>query len=107
MGELIDREKLLKVLKNIPNIYSMDIHCDEYYGEGVQRAIEEAMKVPIVDAVPVIRCKDCKYAIPLKDTVAYLYKPGCKQCTLLFNRPYSVVLPDFYCVDGEKEDDTK
>lgn len=77
MGELIDREKLLKALKNIPNIYSMDIHCDEYYGEGVQRAIEEAVKVPIVDAVPVVHGK----WKPIKASIyPYGFDVRCSEC---------------------------
>ncbi len=62
-------------------------------------AIEDA---PTIDAVPVVRCRDCVwyeiYQLKKDGTDDRRYKPS--YCTLLrhnFN-------PDWYCADGEKRD---
>lgn len=48
MGDLIDRDKLLEDMTKNDELFSMD----------VRRVILEQ---PVVEAVPVVRCKDCKY----------------------------------------------
>lgn len=45
--------------------------------------------MPIIDAVPVVRCRDCKWY----DLAFYV----CSKCGVCVNR-------DFYCADGEKGD---
>lgn len=42
---------------------------------------------PIIDAVPVVRCKDCRWY----DSAFYT----CTKCCVCVNR-------DFYCADGER-----
>lgn len=44
---------------------------------------------PAVDAVPVVRCGDCKYAYE-----------GCQECAILDE---VVVAPDFWCAYGERK----
>lgn len=51
MADLIDRQAALNALiKDIPN-----------RSDGVRDAIIMVLCTPSVDAVPVVRCKDCKY----------------------------------------------
>lgn len=38
-----------------------DVFDDKGYAEGWNRAIEILQNAPTVDAVPVVRCKDCKH----------------------------------------------
>lgn len=51
----------------------------------------EIAKMPTIDAVEVIRCRDCKY---------FVLNPfdGYEDCT----RGFGYVRPDFGCVDGER-----
>ena len=62
MSDLIDREKAMNSVADAQNILE---HIDTVYdGEinRVKRAVERILaELPTVDAVPVIRCKDCKY----------------------------------------------
>ena len=55
--------------------------------------LDDAMKVvdeaPAVDAVPVIRCQDCKYSIE-----------NAKHIDMVCERSYD---PDFYCAAGERK----
>lgn len=61
---------------------------------AVRQIIEEA---PTVDAVPVVRCKDCKHYYEGDPE-----HPDCGWCRRLI---CGTVAPDFYCADGERKDD--
>lgn len=79
---LIDLERLQIGLKN-PEVFE-----DKYYAKGWNDAIRCIMMEPIVDAVEVVRCKDCKnYS---------LYK--CKMVGTV--REYD------YCCFGVRKDDS-
>lgn len=60
--------------------------------------IDEA---PTIDAVPVVRCKDCKwyeiYQLKADGTDDRRYKPS--YCTLFRHR----FKPDWFCADGERK----
>lgn len=54
---------------------------------------------PIVDAVPVVRCKDCKYFSGANDKDGYFTAIG------FCNHESHHIMPlryDFYCVDAKK-----
>lgn len=65
MTRLIDADAIYKILE------SCEIKKDTYgsllndwdhgYNCGIERAESEIECAPTIDAVPVIRCKDCKY----------------------------------------------
>lgn len=74
---LIDADKLLEHLYN-----KQTERCDV--------ALEIA-EFPTVDAVPVVRCKDCKYAERLKC--------GSLACVFLDNPS---IPEDYFCADGER-----
>ena len=63
---LIDSDALteelydLKYTKECPSII-LTPTGQEIYNSGVETAIGTVLDAPIVDAVPVIRCKDCKH----------------------------------------------
>ena len=50
---LIDADALKKTIKNMPN---------DYYGDlCIGDALKEINNAPTIDAVPVVRCGECKY----------------------------------------------
>lgn len=84
---LIDGDKLLETYKNwIPQISSED--------EGDRRGVETCIFVledmPTVDAVEVVRCRDCE--------VPHNKYTGCPNLNGL------VTPHDFYCPFGERKD---
>lgn len=65
--------------------------------------------VQTIDAVEVVRCKDCVHAVEIeKDYVRKLFVDGTKQCELgradtVFG--YSIISNDGFCDSGERKDD--
>ena len=56
---LIDADKLLEIYKKwIPQLLSKE---DEGDRRGVETCIAVLEDTPAVDAVPVVRCRECKY----------------------------------------------
>lgn len=94
-NDLISRTALLNDL----SYCAPELWQDEEYIKA------KIMKQPAVDAVPVVRCKDCKYA-HLTDNGEYKY---CDALSALTDEgePYYVPSfpPDWYCAYGEREDD--
>ena len=96
---LIDADALLlifasKIKKITPIGYSRDaFHHDSGRNDAWVGARIEVNKAPTIDAVPVVRCKDCRYTIDRKDGTygCYIYL-GCD-----FN------LTDF-CSYGERKE---
>lgn len=80
---LIDVDKL-----KFPNIAIFDM---KLHGVTVPmvRLIDLQMLMPTVDAVPIVRCKDCKRYMTI-----YCTCDGC------------CISPDWYCADGEKKEKT-
>lgn len=93
MPDLISRE----ALKQFP--IRRD-HCDKENGDerfisGIESVLEYAEQLPAVDAVPVVRCKDCRYF-----STANI--PSCTS-------PYGIIdpEPDDFCSYGERRDDNE
>lgn len=72
---------------------SKDVLPAEYCAgwNGLLGLIEKA---PTVDAVPVVRCKDCEYSY---DEISYL----CCSHGVCFD---CEVPPNFYCAEGKRKD---
>lgn len=88
MGRLIDADKLLQQIK-------FDYDLD--YGETLIDPRDFADAVcdsPTVDAVPVVRCKDCKY-----------YKPDEYECGCDCPAGLPYVKADDFCSYGERNED--
>ena len=68
---------------------------------GARKIMEEA---PAVDAVPVVRCKDCKYGEPETNGFG-------EDMVMCQNKQNPIgyedwlMPPEFYCADGERRDD--
>lgn len=61
MAKLIDKDAVMNTLRKIQVIQSMDIVQEVAFAEGVDAAIAVVDVSPAVDAVEVVRCKDCVY----------------------------------------------
>lgn len=86
MADLISRSAAMNALSDVFGIpLDYDGECNEMCDE-VFAAIEA---LPAVDAVPVVRCGDCRWY----DSAFY----ACSKCGVCVNR-------DFYCADGARMD---
>ena len=97
MTDLISRRAVLDRLKMLRRNYTLKAG----YRDAMTDAIGEVRDTPAIDAVPVVRCKDCKY-----------WKPCHSE-----NRKFCVAIgygymtnPDGYChmgarMDGESEEE--
>lgn len=77
---------------------------NRFYAKGWNQAIEILQKAPTVDAVEVVRCKDCIYAQDSDDDDVQ-YNIG-RICTCAVNEDYvSMRWADDFCSYGERRDD--
>lgn len=108
-NDLISRAAALRCImqsrENIDWGQSDDEDAFLHYTGTLYRTMASAECVPTVDAVPVVRCKDCKYA-HLNDDNECTY---CDMISVLTDEGESyyvpVFPPDWYCAYGEREDD--
>ncbi len=87
---LIDADKILEKMQSV---FDMQ---DLYLPVHFQQLVVDDM--PTVDAVPVVRCRECKYC----EYDALFSNWWCKRIRddIGFEK-----LPNWYCADGEREDD--
>ena len=85
---LIDAEKLVEYGYSLERTYRKDSST-----MVVERC--KIKDIPVVDAVPVVRCKDCKHWCKEKDDSDYGH---CK-------RYDHYARADCYCSDGERRED--
>lgn len=95
---LINANALKEDLKNMLArvIHESDLDFDHSHAKiwtatitGIQHSIKRLDKAPTIDAVPVVRCRECKY-----------YNRALQLCNNgLGARPF-----EFYCADGAKMD---
>lgn len=60
MAEYIDREALMKFPIRANRCDKE--HANTHFINGIESVMEYAELLPTVDAVPVVRCRDCKFA---------------------------------------------
>ena len=89
---LIDKNNVLKAVK------TLSIELD---AETVQRCIETVSNQPTVDAVPVVRCKDCKYYRKDGDCWYELDIAGRIYYQSVINKPN----PDDYCSRAKRKEE--
>ena len=93
--KLIDADKLLENYKKwIPQLSSKE---DEGDRRGVETCIAVLEDTPTVDAVPVVRCKDC-----VNGTV-FVNKQGAEYVDCVLD-DYSVRKPTDYCSYGKRKE---
>ncbi len=91
MDEYIEREDLKERFRKRLEWLKKDVH-DEYSGallDGCECDMDLIDEIPTVDAVPVVRCKDCDH----------LFGTLCAICGLLPRKP------DDFCSYGERRKD--
>ena len=105
MSDLISRETLLKALRKEQRECEKD--GEEFGGESILYAevfgdaIDMVKNLPTVDAVEVVRCRDCKYWSGRND------KPGEVTAIGYCDHPNHHIMPlraGWYCADGTKMD---
>lgn len=87
--QLKDAEKLMEMLEGVP-------FPDDLTVEAVRLAVWLA---PEIDAVPVVRCKDCKCGRPYKYTKEYV---ACEVDCEPIDRD-----KDFFCAYGKRRDNVE
>lgn len=94
IAKYIEREALIEWLKRIPLKDLSDGLglCRIIREEDFKKAIKNMPKGIIVDAVPVVRCKDCIHS----------YEDLFGLCCTCGPNVDCVVPPDFYCADGKR-----
>ena len=93
---LIDATKAIESIDEIAFSMSVCISTDYCHGMTAMKdaAIHAVERQPTVDAVHVVRCRDCKWCeYPAHNSTKY----GCK----LFDR---CVKGDWFCADGKRKD---
>ena len=90
---LIDGDKLLEIYKKwIPQLLSKE---DEGDRRGVETCIMVLEDMQTVDAVPVVRCRECIAYTPVDDNTG--------KCVFLIGK-HQYVVPDGYCYLGERKE---
>lgn len=86
MSDLISRQAAIKILRESEE-YDADI---PNRADGVRDAIIDIMSLPTIDAIPIVRCKDCKHHINHD-----------KRCKV-----WNHGVPEYgYCYEGVRKDD--
>ena len=97
---LIDADRLNKpIYAEEDNITGSGISYDEIcgYNDGVDIAWNKIDQAPTVDAVPVVRCRDCKHAWIHPCGYVYCHRDGRNAYEMTFNL-------DSFCSYGERKD---
>ena len=65
--EMINKRDLIKFIDKtvVPQLLLRDNVSSAGLMAGLSKVLEETDVVPTIDAVPVVRCRECKYARPL------------------------------------------
>lgn len=91
MGDLISREALYNAWDALDETQDANLLID-----AMIKATQDA---PAVDAVEVVRCKDCKHTTRSKVSPEKIICCLTKMC--------GTVDPDYFCADGEREMDAE
>lgn len=105
---LIDAEPLYEKLMNfsvettVSTSDTVEVRLKKIVDDVLEYYKKTISEAPTVDAVPVIRCKDCAHVnIEVRDYAMYLPK----QCELYCELDELPVKPDDFCSYGERKED--
>lgn len=76
-------------------------HANKHFINGIESVMEYAELLPTVDAVPVVRCKDCKWFADNNDGSWF----GCWLFQTIQIIPEDAPKPDDFCSYGEPKMD--
>ena len=77
MPGYISRDAAIDTMRSLRSDFKAKNDWDSGYDTAIAEAFEHIKRVPVVDVQPVVRCKDCRYAHNLSDTVVYCKYFGC------------------------------
>lgn len=105
MDDLISRVAAIDALTD----ENIEMNFDSVYDGEIHRTKRAAIRIvanlPTVDAVPVVRCRDCKHFIDMSGTSypSYCYKHSTFDADGEFDNAFSVG-PNKYCAWGERRE---
>lgn len=70
-------------------------YCDDHW---IPLNVDAVLAQPTIDAVPVVRCKDCKYA-------RMTYAGECKYCDIWFPDEAVYIDGDSFCSSAERKEE--
>lgn len=91
---LIDADALMEILEKLQRNADKYIPVERGIWIGFNYALTEIKGSPTVDAVPVVRCKNCKFYSRCTDHQGI--------CTNRYMDGF--IFPDWYCADGERRE---
>ena len=91
MADYIDREELIKAIMNDEMLLDTYGTADRW-----EETIAKINSMPSVDAVEVVRCKDCKHTTKSSADKMFVGKLHCRFTGICVD-------DDFFCKWGEKE----
>ena len=104
---LIDKDALTDEIKH--TLWDWESVDDIKSSTVLKQTISDINNMPTVDAVEVVRCKDCRWFDKKTEHSSYGYCHAMKHAYLSKNWEISIYRTykeDFYCADGEKKDET-
>ena len=110
MDDLISREEAISTIKSM--LYQTALNSVEgdekaalLYGDIADNRVEIWLKlVDSVSAVPVVRCRDCKYYAINRLTKAYEPDKRFNPSVCIIGEFAKPRKPDWFCADGERRD---
>lgn len=104
MAEYIDRQAIKVALNHRLSYLIKEYSVFDHYTTGYSDAVFAVENFPSADAVPVVRCKDCKYYRNQPNGLCYLHTEPTEN-----ERGYSgeavCVEPDDFCSYGERREE--
>jgi len=95
---LIDADALIPMMKYITTDNEIGVFPIRIGFDAIKRVIDDA---PTIDAVEVVRCKDCRYG-------HMTYSGTCKYCDIWFEDGEALYLDGgFYCGFGKRREESE
>lgn len=104
MTEYIDRQALKVALNHRLSYLIKEYSVFDHYTTGYSDAVFAVENFPSADAVPVVRCKDCKYYRNHPNGLCYLYTEP-KENEHGYSGEAVCVEPDDFCSYGEQREE--
>lgn len=95
--DIVQKAKQMRLID--ANVLLEQMKARQWYVGRASDAVCLVEDAPTVDAVPVVRCKECKYAIESRQHGEYPF------CCTHYEGPidqYCDLKADWFCADGEK-----
>ena len=94
---LAERDKIPRTITTAPYELGTEkpYHAGDQMRGGIRKALRCIEQAPTVDAVPVVRCRECIAYTPVDDNTG--------KCVFLIGE-HQYVVPDGYCYLGERKE---